>query len=257
MTPVNSDASHQLQLLAPEGLQAQISTWLQQDAQRRHALQVCRAVLTSLNISDWYIAAGFVRNLVWDKLHHIALQPLNDIDVIYWCDTDVSVARDRAIEAELRRQVDLPWSVKNQARMHLNNNDPAYLSCLDAMSYWPEMQTAVGVKLVNMSVGTISTDRVNGTVDNTANLQLNNNVATDAKLNSNIALTSSSTFCVLSYGDEIKVDAVFGLIRLFSLCLNANPKCDISVFKSRIVQKKWLSRYPKLTLVSDPFLLSQ
>jgi hypothetical protein len=141
--------------------------------------------------------------------------------------------------------------------MHLNNNDPVYLSCLDAMSYWPEMQTAAGVKLANVSVDIISTDRVNGTVNNTANQRLNNNAATDVKLNSNIARSSSSASCVISHGDDIKVDAVFGLTCLFSLCLNANPKRDISVFKSRIVQKKWLSQYPKLTLVSDPFLPSQ
>ena len=41
----------------------------------------------------------------------------------------------------------LPWSVKNQARMHLRNGDASYESTIDAMGYWPEKQTAIGVRL--------------------------------------------------------------------------------------------------------------
>lgn len=234
MTPANEPCvSNELQRPGADALQAQLSTWLQQDAQRLNALQVCCEVLNHFNIGDWYIAAGFVRNLVWDKLHHIRSQALNDIDVIYWCDSDVSVERDRAIEAKLRQQADLPWSVKNQARMHLRNNDPAYLSCLDAMSYWPEKQTAVGVKLVNTSP------------------------AVAAHINQKMPFTGSNSATVLAHDYEIKVDAVFGLACLFSLSLHANPKRDISVFKSRVIQKKWLLQYPKLIMITEPFLSSK
>jgi hypothetical protein len=31
--------------------------------------------------------------------------------------------------------------------MHRRHNDPAYTSSLDAMRYWPEQQTAVGIRL--------------------------------------------------------------------------------------------------------------
>ncbi|MBV1908764.1 MAG: nucleotidyltransferase family protein [Kangiellaceae bacterium] len=96
---------------------------------------------------DWLIAAGFVRNCLWDSQFQ-QKTPLNDIDVIYFCPDNVTADRDLEIEHQL--QLIAPyyeWSVKNQARMHCRNGDKSYLNSLDAMSYWPEKQTAIGVKL--------------------------------------------------------------------------------------------------------------
>jgi hypothetical protein len=122
--------------------------WLQQDELRMAALMTCQKVMQQQGITDWLISAGFIRNLIWDNLHSMTSQPLNDIDVIYWCDNTPSSAEDQAIEALLVEQIALPWSAKNQARMHLRNGDMPYSSCVDAMSFWPEKQTAIGVKLV-------------------------------------------------------------------------------------------------------------
>lgn len=103
--------------------------------------------VASLKLPDWLIAAGFVRNTVWDYLFNTKT-PLADIDVIYHCKKDVSEKRDRLIEANLRSiEPLLPWSVKNQARMHIGNGDAPYLNTLDAMSYWPEKQTCIGVRI--------------------------------------------------------------------------------------------------------------
>ncbi|KVX00369.1 nucleotidyltransferase family protein [Shewanella frigidimarina] len=124
--------------------------WLQQDETRLAALMVCQKVMQQQGITDWLISAGFIRNLIWDNLHNMASQSLNDIDVIYWRDNNPSSAEDQAIQAMLIKQIDLPWSVKNQARMHLRNGDMAYISCADAMSFWPEKQTAIGVKLASI-----------------------------------------------------------------------------------------------------------
>src|SRR5690606_11012997 len=41
----------------------------------------------------------------------------------------------------------LPWSVKNEARMHLINGLPPYTSAVDAISQFPEKATARGAKL--------------------------------------------------------------------------------------------------------------
>lgn len=41
----------------------------------------------------------------------------------------------------------LQWSVKNQARMHRRNGDPAYTSVSQAMEHWPETATAVAIRL--------------------------------------------------------------------------------------------------------------
>ena len=99
-----------------------------------------------LDLPQWFLAAGFVRDLVWDRLHDVAGQPLNDIDLIYFDADDLSERRETAYEKQLESWAPhLPWSVKNQARMHIRNCDAPYTSCEHAMSFWPECETAIGV----------------------------------------------------------------------------------------------------------------
>lgn len=123
-----------------------LKQWLANDAKRIQALNIA----ARCNLPDWCLAAGFVRNLVWDQLHGYAKPTaLNDLDLIYFCTTDSSEQRDRRLEQQLIAQTALPWSVKNQARMHLRNNDRPYASTADAMSYWVEIETVVGASLTN------------------------------------------------------------------------------------------------------------
>ncbi|MCT8504744.1 nucleotidyltransferase family protein [Chromohalobacter moromii] len=124
--------------------EAQIKKWIEQDAERMEALSIA----ADLCLPDWCLAAGFVRNLAWDKLHGFsAATALNDIDLIYFDPKDITEARDRRIEAKLRSTSAFPWSVKNQARMHERNVDDPYTSTTNAMSYWVEVETAVGATL--------------------------------------------------------------------------------------------------------------
>lgn len=182
-----------------------LTTWIHQDPVRMRALQLVQA----LNLPQGFIAAGFVRNLVWDRLHGVEQsKTLADIDVIYFNPNDISVAADKAYELELSLHAPkLPWSVKNQARMHIRNGDDPYLSSLDAMSYWPEQETAVAVML---QVGTVT----------------------------------EKGKCE----DEIKLVSVFGLESLFELKLTHNQKRSSAIFETRLADKKWLTHYPKLTI---------
>jgi hypothetical protein len=60
----------------------------------------------------------------------------------------LGLVRELGLEAALCARDDtLQWSVKNQARMHARNGDSPYQSATDAMRYWPETATAVGVRL--------------------------------------------------------------------------------------------------------------
>ena len=123
-------------------IESQITDLIQQDSKR---LQMLQAV-ARLNLPDCYVAAGFLRNLVWDHVHGYSQStPLNDIDVVYFDKANTEPQWDRDYQSRLEKQISLPWSVKNQARMHIRNNDPEYLSTADAMSYWVEVETAVGV----------------------------------------------------------------------------------------------------------------
>lgn len=125
--------------------QQQILAWIEQDPLRMRALREAQ----KLGLNDWCLAAGFVRNLVWDRLHQRSdNSPLNDIDVVHFNSQDLSPETDRQYEKQLETLApDLPWSVKNQARMHLKYSREPYTSTCDAMSYWVEIETAVGVRL--------------------------------------------------------------------------------------------------------------
>lgn len=103
----------------------------------------------SLNLPDWWICAGFVRSIIWDYMHGFNKRtPLPDVDVIYFDPLNVSDETDRKLEKRLFSLApSIPWSVKNQARMHIVNGIPPYTSSVDAISKFPETATALGVKL--------------------------------------------------------------------------------------------------------------
>ena len=115
------------------------------DTQRMHVLRLVQ----ELDLPDCWVAAGFVRSCVWDYLHQRSPSPLpNDIDVIWFDPLKATQEHDLVLESMLRKQdPTLDWSVKNQARMHERNADLPYTSASDAMKYWPETATAVGIRL--------------------------------------------------------------------------------------------------------------
>ncbi|CCQ39680.1 nucleotidyltransferase family protein [Yersinia enterocolitica] len=129
--------------------QQQIIEWLRADPYRMQALSIAR----ELQLNQWCLAAGFVRNLVWDKLHgYPSSTPLNDIDLVYFDEQDASEQHDLQLEEQLNHTTSalhpsFPWSVKNQARMHLRSGRWPYTSTQDAISYWVEVETAIGACL--------------------------------------------------------------------------------------------------------------
>lgn len=107
------------------------------------------ASAASLQLPDWWVCAGFVRSKVWDVQHgYTERTPLQDIDVIYYDRSELRPEADQALEARLKQQhPGIPWSVKNQARMHKVNDLKPYRSSTDAMSKFPETATALGLSL--------------------------------------------------------------------------------------------------------------
>lgn len=117
---------------------------LKSDPVRWHALSCVEA----LDIPTACIAAGFVRNFVWDHFHHRTSDcRRSDLDVVWYDPDRLDPKFDSDLEAALR-VIDptFKWSVKNQARMHYRNGDPAYTSVEDAMRYWPETATAIAAQ---------------------------------------------------------------------------------------------------------------
>ncbi|KAB2334412.1 nucleotidyltransferase family protein [Cytobacillus depressus] len=105
----------------------------------------------TLNLPDWWICAGFVRSKIWDVLHNFSERtPIPDIDVIYFNPLNIEESEEKILEEKLNHLMPgIPWSVKNQARMHVINHLPPYTSSVDGISKFPETVTALGVKLDN------------------------------------------------------------------------------------------------------------
>ena len=103
------------------------------------------STVSALDLPDCYIAAGFVRNMVWDYLHGVSGTALNDVDVIYFSQSAIDEHRVLAQLSDAHPKIN--WQLKNQADMHVRNGDQPYLNSIHAMEHWPEIETAIGVRL--------------------------------------------------------------------------------------------------------------
>ncbi|WP_409367248.1 nucleotidyltransferase family protein [Lysinibacillus sp. 38-6] len=103
-----------------------------------------------LQLPDCWVCAGFIRSKVWDYLHDFNDRtPLGDIDVIYFDKHRISEQQEKHYEQRLLELLpNEPWSVKNQARMHVVNDSEPYQSSIDGMAHFPEIPTAIGVRLI-------------------------------------------------------------------------------------------------------------
>ncbi|UTE75740.1 nucleotidyltransferase family protein [Rossellomorea sp. KS-H15a] len=102
-----------------------------------------------LHLPDWWICAGFVRTKVWDTLHGYSNKTnLPDIDVVYFDASNTDEQFEKYVESRLKEEAPFePWSVKNQARMHIKNGEAPYTSTIDAISRFPETATSIALKL--------------------------------------------------------------------------------------------------------------
>jgi hypothetical protein len=106
-------------------------------------------IASTLNLPDWWICAGFVRSKIWDTLHDFTERTeTQDVDVIYFDHKNIDENVEKELEYKLVSMMpSIPWSVKNQARMHIIIYLPPYTSSEDAISRFPETVTALGVKI--------------------------------------------------------------------------------------------------------------
>ncbi len=102
-----------------------------------------------LDLPDWMIGAGFLRNKVWDHLHGFLNPqvPTADIDLIYFDPSEIREESEKEYGRQLRALCDVNWSAKNQARMHGVTGDLPYTSAADGLAHWVETATCVAVTL--------------------------------------------------------------------------------------------------------------
>jgi uncharacterized protein len=102
----------------------------------------------SLNLPDWWIGAGFLRNKVWDTLEDNEPQPSKDVDLVYFDPANTEAETDWAHDKKMKQ--DFPfaeWEIRNQARMHYVSGFEPFISTANGISHWVETATCVAVKL--------------------------------------------------------------------------------------------------------------
>lgn len=113
-------------------------------------MDLLRAV-RAIHLQKWSIAAGVIRNKVWDHLHgHCDRTLPADIDVLFYDRDRTDATYEADIESQLAATVPgVRWEAVNQAAVHLYTKDAPYESIEQAMSRWADPVTAVGVHLTD------------------------------------------------------------------------------------------------------------
>jgi len=110
-------------------------------------MDVLRAA-ESLNLADWWIGAGFLRNKVWNHIEGKESEQTRDVDLVYFSDADTSQETDWAYDEKMNQEYSFAqWEVRNQARMHYKNGFEPFTSTADGIAHWTETATAVAVRL--------------------------------------------------------------------------------------------------------------
>lgn len=118
-------------------------------------MRALRAART-LNLPDWLIGAGVLRDRVWDHLHASSPHaPSRDVDLAFFDPTRIGRLHEVRIQMAITKHApNISWDVTNQAGVHLwyphvfgTAVDPLSSSA-DAVATWPETATAVAVRLL-------------------------------------------------------------------------------------------------------------
>jgi hypothetical protein len=112
--------------------------------------------VSDLDLCQWCIGAGVIRNIVFDYIDGRITTPIRDVDVAYFDVSDLSEDKDREYQKILKnRMPNLPWEVTNQAAVHLwfhkkfGYRVSPVSSIEEAVATWPETVTAVAVTIDN------------------------------------------------------------------------------------------------------------
>ena len=115
-------------------------------------MSALRAV-REVDLPDWYIAAGAIRNTIWNHLHAFPTTfHQKDIDVAYFDKNDINGVKEHLFKEALpRKEERFTWDVVNQVRAHTFKHSPTtgrqVRSTADSIRYWSETSTCIGVRL--------------------------------------------------------------------------------------------------------------
>lgn len=118
--------------------------------------------IESLNLPNFYIAAGAVFQTIWNYYDN---KPLNynikDIDIIYYDSNNLSKEDEKKLEYNISqyfKDMNYEFDVHNEARMHLwkkeneNKNIDQYKNSEDAIDQWIATVHAIGITKKNNDI---------------------------------------------------------------------------------------------------------
>ena len=118
--------------------------------------------IQSLNLPNFYIAAGAVFQTIWNYYDN---NPLNynikDIDIIYYDSKNLSKEDEKKLEYNISqyfKDMNYEFDVHNEARMHLwkkeneNKNIDQYKNSEDAIDQWIATVHAIGITKKNNNI---------------------------------------------------------------------------------------------------------
>lgn len=107
-------------------------------------------IIRDLDLKDSWLAAGAVRNFIWNILTgKSGFDRDTDVDVVFY-DPTVTYEETVVLEQSLRqRYPQYRWELKNQVYMHIHSpQTEPYTSSQDAVSKYPETCMALAVRLL-------------------------------------------------------------------------------------------------------------
>ena len=115
--------------------------------------------LSTLKIPNFYIAAGYIFQTIWNYYDNKPLNyNLKDIDIIYYDKINLSKEYEQLLENKITeyfksQNLNYTFDIHNEARMHLwkkeneNKNIDYYENSEDAINQWIATVQAIGVTL--------------------------------------------------------------------------------------------------------------
>jgi len=106
-------------------------------------------IARDLDLSQWMIGAGFVRNKIWSYLSGDVKEGVDtfDVDLVYFDKNRKDEKEDEELSKQLKIKTGINYEIVNEICAHAWNDLPPYLSTKDAISKWPETVTAIGIFL--------------------------------------------------------------------------------------------------------------
>ncbi|MFT8401452.1 MAG: nucleotidyltransferase family protein [Lentilactobacillus diolivorans] len=115
-------------------------------------------MIERLHLRQGALAAGSIRNTVWQILNHQPTGLTSDVDVVFF-DPRRPKSDDGRLDQQLNHEApQFQWQVKNEAHMHHYDftDRPPFTSVRDAIANFVETPTCIGAYLKNNQIQLIA-----------------------------------------------------------------------------------------------------